>query len=607
MTKHYFRGCRASMNAIRTSRQSASRRVFFGLSPWLLIGVTLILGMAIAFLSVKNTQREKGYRIQNMMDQAEALIWSLEAGTRTWMDMRPGNERLLQMLVCETARRPGIIFIAVTDDAGRIMAHSDPDHDPDTTAKELPPLNDAGAVPAWRLREKNGVNIFEVYRMFAPVAEDSHGASHGRRNGCRARAGGHKSHGVQQTSPGMVVIGLDQKPFEEALNRDVKNNLLSSILVAALALAGFVSLFWAHSARRSRRMLRDSQAMSAEVVGNLPLGLLTSDPKGNILTVNDTALALLNARESDPARVSFRDLSGIDWEGVIMELDKKGKILEREILLITPENKMTTVSLSAAVMHDEDGEFLGNLFILRDITDIKQLQAEAQRNDRLSALGNLAAGVAHEIRNPLSTVKGVATYLAKRMQPGGREHEAASTMIKEVDRLDRVVSELLEFARPGTLVTSETNLPDVVNRALRLADADLQAKDITVRIDAAPGFPLVFVNAERLAQALLNLILNSVQAMTPGGALTITLCPHPESNRFSVSVSDTGPGIPASAQALLFTPYFTTKSSGTGLGLAIVHQIIEGHGGNISVKSAPGAGAEFIISLPLKKPEPERV
>ena len=600
------------MNVEHTTRAGAPGRALFGLSPWLLIGLAVILGLAITVLSVKNTQREKGYRTQNMMNQAEALIWALEAGTRTWMGMRSGDGQLLQTLVRETAKQPGIVFIAVADDNGRMVAHSDPARSDSLVSGELPPLKDVSATSAWRLLERDGKSVFEVYRTFAPSRGDAHG-SHWQRDWCGPRGGGHRGHGRQpavefvQPSTGIVVIGLDQGPFEEALAEDFKNNLLSAVLVAALALAGFISLFWAHNARRSRRLLRDSQAMSSEVVGNLPLGLVTTDPAGTILSINDTALTLLHAGKGGSPRASLCELPGIDWEGVVAELGEQGKILDREMSLAAPGGKTAVISLSAAAMRNDDGVLLGNLFILRDITEMKQMQAEAQRNDRLAALGTLAAGVAHEIRNPLSTIKGVATYIAKRVQPGGREHEAANTMITEVDRLDRVVSELLEFARPGSVATSEAGLPEVVNRALRLADADVRAKNITVHIEGAPGFPPVFINPERFTQALLNLILNAVQAMAPGGELTIAMRLHPESNTFSVAVRDTGPGIPENARASLFTPYFTTKPSGTGLGLAIVHQIVEGHGGTIRVDSVPGSGAEFTISLPLKKTASERI
>ncbi len=620
------------------------RNLSLGLSPWLILGMAAILGLAIVALSVKNAQRERGHMTQNMTDRAEALIWALEAGTRTWMGMRTGNARLLQSLVEETAKQPGIVFMAVADNDGVILAHSDPSRIGETLEK--PPSEKATGTPVWRIREWNGKKVFEVFRSFVPLRAGHHFSGRGR-DWSDWRPKGRKPHrdhadmapqdhmgsqdhmdmdmdprdrmgmghrgrmgmaprDVDEAPPALpdtVFVGLDRQPFEDALAQDFKNSVFSAGLVAAMGLAGVISLFWAHNYRRSRRMLRDSQAMAGAVVTNMPLGLLTGDPAGKVAVVNDTALELLGMRRKDALGAPLTQLPGLDWRGMINELAGKEKILERDATLRAPGARPASVSLSAAAMRNDDGVFLGNLFILRDTTEIKRLQAEARRNERLAGLGKLASGVAHEIRNPLSTIKGVATYLAKRTQPGGREEEAANTMVAEVDRLNRVVSELLDFARPAAITLVEINPRGVVDRALRLAEADIKAKQIVVSIDEDPGFPMVRISPERLTQALLNLFLNAVQAMEPGGQLRVAIRRQPEAGTFSLTVGDSGKGIAEAEQALIFTPYFTTKPSGTGLGLAIVHQIVEAHGGSIRVDSAPGAGAEFTVTLPLQGKE----
>jgi two-component system sensor histidine kinase HydH len=388
-----------------------------------------------------------------------------------------------------------------------------------------------------------------------------------------------------------------------------------------------------HNSRRLRRILRDQQAMAAEVVANLPLGLVISDPAGRIAMINDTALGMFGKKRHEvssavapdgtvapnpanpqqesagqgrtpgstakAARPSpLGDLPGLEWAALADKLSGGARILEQETTLSVAGAKPLVVSLGGAAMRNEDGVLLGNVFVLRDITEMKRLQADAQRNDRLAALGHLAAGVAHEIRNPLSTIKGVALYIARRMPLGGREEEAAQRMIDEVERLDRVVSELLDFARPGSFETVQADLAEIIGRALRLAEADIKAKGIAVVQEVEPGFPPVKISPERLTQALLNLFLNAVQAMDHGGTLRVSARTLPN-DMFSITVADTGPGIPPEIQASIFTPYFTTKPSGTGLGLAIVYQIAEGHGGRVSVGNAAGQGAEFTLTLPL--------
>jgi two-component system sensor histidine kinase HydH len=404
----------------------------------------------------------------------------------------------------------------------------------------------------------------------------------------------------QAEATSYVFLGLDRRPFAEALAVDRWNNLLAASIVAAFGLAGFVSLFWAHSYKRFRRKLKDSQALAGEVVTSLPLGLITSDPDGKINMVNALALDMLHVKKEAVSGTFVRDIPGLDWDAVTAAVAGKGKAHEREMELTPPDAKKTLVSVSASEIRDEDGLFLGHLFILRDVAEVKRLQAEVQRNERLTALGNLAAGVAHEIRNPLSSIKGLATFLANRTHAAGAEEEAAKTMVLEVNRLNRVVSELLEFARPGMVKLGMADINEVITRALRLADTDIHSKDIRVNFVPDTSFPPVFINTERMTQALLNLILNAVQAMERGGELRVSV-ENRFDDEFAIVISDTGKGMDKNTLSSIFTPYFTTKPSGTGLGLAIVHQIIEGHGGRITVSSALGAGSVFSITLPLRK------
>ncbi|MDR2489573.1 MAG: histidine kinase [Desulfovibrio sp.] len=579
---------------------SPAFRKFFGQAPWLLLAVTAILGVTITVLSVKNTQREKKHMTQNMINRAEALIWALEAGTRTWMGMRSTDPGLLQSLVEETAQQPGIIFIAVTDGEGRILAHNDPAQVGGGFTGEPPPTQEVNET-TWRLRESAGKNVFEVFRYFVPQTSMRKG-HHRDFFDCFGRHGGPPAwknrEQAASPAPAIVFVGLDRQPFEEALDENFRTNILTAVLIAFIGLAGFVSLFWAHNYRQSRRMLRNSLAMSSEVVKNLPLGLLTSEPGGKVSIINPTALAMFNLSEEVAADIPLQRLPGLDWEGITMELTQKEKLLEREMTLNVAGSPF--ISLTAAIMKNEDGTFLGNLFILRDITEMRRLHAEMQRNDRLAALGRLASGVAHEIRNPLSTIKGVAMYMAKRMPPGGREEEAANRMIDEVGRLDRVVSELLEFARPRTVTISEKNMRDVIAHALQLVEADIRAKQITVSVSHKHEPPVAFIDPERFTQVLLNLFLNAIQAMNSGGELRVTTQFLPENGSLRLTVSDTGPGIPEERRSAVFTPYFTTKAKGTGLGLAIVSQIVENHGGTITVDNLPDSGAEFTIILPQK-------
>jgi two-component system sensor histidine kinase HydH len=560
----------------------------FGFSPWLLTGLALVLGLVILALAVKNTEKEKQFIIQSLLERGNALIWALEAGARTWMGR--GENRLLQVLVEETVKQPGVIHLAVTDRNGNLLAYGSSDPENGAVSREALPQPAAADYVQWRSREGN--SIFEVYRLFEPMVIPGRHRNRGGEHHDRRFMGW--TGGEQNIFAGAIVlVGLDQAPFEQALADDFRNNALSAVIMGAMGLAGFLCLFWAHNYQRSRRLLKDSRALASEVVTSLPLGLITSDPAGKVVMVNGQALTMLALPAA--ADMTLAALGGLDWNQVIGALKRQEKVLEREALLQAHNGRQTPVSLSASRIYNEDNIFLGHLFILRDIGEVKRLQDELRRSERLSALGSLAAGVAHEIRNPLGSIKGLATYIAGKKAEG--VSEAAKTMINEVNRLNGVVAELLEFARPGRVALSAMDVNQVAERALRLAEADIKTKQIEAVFIPAKTLPPVMLNQEKLTQALLNLFLNAVQAMEPGGKLEVTI--EAAENSCNIIISDNGCGMSAEVQSAVFTPYFTTKPAGTGLGLAIVHQIIEAHQGAISLKSAPGEGSTFTVNLPV--------
>jgi len=229
------------------------------------------------------------------------------------------------------------------------------------------------------------------------------------------------------------------------------------------------------------------------------------------------------------------------------------------------------------------------------------LRREVERSQRLASVGRLAAGVAHEIRNPLSSIKGFATYFKQRYQNVPEDQQTAGIMIQEVDRLNRVVSQLLEFARPVTVSPKPTSFKTLLEDSLKLIERQAKDKHITVNIRNSTPIDEVKIDPDRINQVLLNLYLNAIDAMEPGGQLKIDVTGSGENNGLKIRVSDTGHGISHEDLSRIFDPYFTTKTSGTGLGLAIAHNIIEAMGGAVEVDSKPGKGTTFTLIVPIKE------
>ncbi len=241
-------------------------------------------------------------------------------------------------------------------------------------------------------------------------------------------------------------------------------------------------------------------------------------------------------------------------------------------------------------------------------TSISELQSEIERSRRLAAVGKLAAGVAHEIRNPLSSIKGFATYFRERYSNVKDDMEVADIMIQEVERLNRAVTQLLEFAKPLPVIAKEVNIKELITHSIKLIEYDKTQKNITVLVDYKFDRESIMTDPDRLNQILLNLYLNAVQAMGENGKLTIRVsATHTDrvsgdntKDNIVIEVTDTGRGIDEKDMEHIFDPYFTTRPEGTGLGLAMVHRAVEALAGDISVESEHGRGTSFFIVLPCR-------
>lgn len=232
------------------------------------------------------------------------------------------------------------------------------------------------------------------------------------------------------------------------------------------------------------------------------------------------------------------------------------------------------------------------------VDEVKRLEKEIRRQEKSAVVGDLAAGVAHELRNPLSSIKGYATYFGTRFPEGSDDRESAQIMVQEVERLNRVITDLIGVSRPTDIHPVSTNLGHLADSTLRLLAQDARQRGVTVRREGASA--MAWIDPDRFRQALLNVCLNAVEAMRAGDELVLRIS---EDNGFvRLDVQDNGPGIPPEILGRVFDPYFTTKSQGTGLGLAVVMKIVEAHDGTVQVTSSPGQGTTIHFSLPGRKP-----
>lgn len=231
---------------------------------------------------------------------------------------------------------------------------------------------------------------------------------------------------------------------------------------------------------------------------------------------------------------------------------------------------------------------------------LQEAEATVRRTERLAALGQLSAGLAHEIRNPLSTIKGSAEMLLKNVDANGAvAHELAGFISTEVDRTNALVTRFLDFARPLALHLEKTEIADVIDEAVAEVEKHTPPLDVSIYKNYSPDIPPVFLDRQLIERVVYNLLLNAAQASPAQGSVTVIT--RQAGDTVEVGVVDRGSGIAAKDRESIFNPFFTTKSSGVGLGLAIVAKIVDEHGGQIAVESEPGSGSVFRVFLPMKE------
>jgi two-component system sensor histidine kinase HydH len=329
----------------------------------------------------------------------------------------------------------------------------------------------------------------------------------------------------------------------------------------------------------------------------MPIGLIATNAENKIVSFNQTAESILQTSASHVLlKKPQESLPRAIWE-IIERLKTERHLIQQEIDCPMKEGKRIPLEVIGSSLEGEEKPHLGDILLFRDLSEIQHLKKEIERSARLASIGKLAAGVAHEIRNPLSSIKGFATYFKERYRKVPEDQKTAEIMIQEVDRLNRVISQLLEFARPLEIHKKPTSLGVLIQDSLKLIEGDINRKELKVEVHIASEIPEVKIDPDKFKQVFLNLYLNAIDAMKKGGTLSVEARQEADTRGVQITISDTGKGIEEEDLPHIFDPYFTTKSSGTGLGLAIVHKIIESHGGKIRVSSRTGIGTDVIIWL----------
>jgi signal transduction histidine kinase len=249
----------------------------------------------------------------------------------------------------------------------------------------------------------------------------------------------------------------------------------------------------------------------------------------------------------------------------------------------------------------ENGKMAAVVEIWRDITKDINLQRLMMHQEKLASIGRLAAGVAHEINNPMTTILTSAMLIQEDMNPEDPNYEELQTIADETKRCSRIVKSLLDFARHSKPSITENSINDIVREGITLTKKQAKFNDVSIEENLTEDLPPVYVDKDQIEQVVINLSQNAIEATPPGGKITFTTRLGAKKGTIEIVVSDTGKGIPKEDQRKIFEPFYTTKESGTGLGMAITVGHVHQHGGIINVESSPGNGSTFVVRLPIKK------
>jgi len=578
------------------------KKGWFGVPAWIILGSVIILLPIFVFWALEHINKYKEDTTFLLLEKGAALIRSFEAGTRTgmmgMMGMHRGGFRL-QRLLMETAQQPDIAYLIVTNINGKILAHNDPSKIGGIHGRELDlkQILHSKKVEWRQISNINGAGTFEVFRRFLPAQELF-----------RKRLEKMMSDlfhiplinpGVSQADMGYIIfVGLDMGPIETARKEDTRHTIMMAFILLLIGFAGIFFLFLAHAYRSARTTLTRVKAFSDNVVENLPIGLLAMDADGKVVSFNQTAELVLKLTSREVLGKKAGEILPQEIAALTAQLKAEKKVIEKEIDCPLKDEKSIPMDVSVSLLEGDNGIFLGHIILFRDLTEIQELKREIERSQRLASLGKLAAGIAHEIRNPLSSIKGFATFFNERFKDMPEYQSTAKIMIQEVDRLNRVITQLLEFTRPLEVIKKPVSIRPLIQHSLKIIEGQAQSKNISINTKFSPEINEIHIDQDRFNQVLLNLYLNAVEAMEEGGVLSVALSREENSQKVKLTVSDTGAGIKKEDLVHIFDPYFTTKQSGTGLGLAIVHKIIESHNGEVKVESRHGKGTTVTLILP---------
>lgn len=588
----------------------------FYASPLIFLAASGLLVLIIGVFAVNNYQREKRLNELILKQEATVILNLVAAGSRS--TLRRGLMRgeldednwldFFSQAIEDSAEHPGLRELFLVDNNGAIRAHSDAQQIgtrvDEQTLLLLQQQKETRQRTISTIVNQPGIEepVFMMAMTFLPAA-----AMDGPPPPNRGRMGrmGQQPPGLTQhlesmrtvaAAPLTLVVKLSLEGYQQAIKKQILQVAVLSLVLLLVGGGGLLSLVLIQNYKGSQKRLKSIHSFTDTLVASLPLGLIATTEQGVIRTCNPSAAQMLNLSGDG---CLGRQLSEVLDPKILedLKLHHQKDIHRWEMVTSIESGVERNLLFTRVKIENEDKRPGGVMLLVQDLSHIRQLEDQLQRAEQEAVVGRMAAGVAHELRNPLSSVKGLTLLLKSRFKDDLSTQETADLMVEQVERLDRSISELLDYARPGLTSKSMVRVDELLAKAVMLVRTDTETQGIKVEEHFSCGAATTEGDQDKLTQVFLNLFLNGIQAMEEGGRLIVsTRCSHEE---ILIEVSDTGCGISPDLVDKVFEPYFTTKQDGTGLGLAMSAKIVQDHNGTMSLESSEEGGTTVTVKLPV--------
>ncbi len=392
---------------------------------------------------------------------------------------------------------------------------------------------------------------------------------------------------------GVIAFGSEKKV---TWDEDLISTLRKISKIIAMNMCNAISF---NELEYYSRKIENLNKFVNSVIKGFPSGIITIDKWGNITLINKKAQEVFGFTENDAKRITIKELfqrKNATINPFLTTLSENKPLTRIETTLVASNGKKVPIGFSTSLLRDESGDVIGAIGIMKELTKIKEEEEGLRREDRLVALGEMAAGMAHEIRNPLAGIRTGVEYLGRFLDED--KAEAVTMIIREIKRLNRIVTDMTSYANRPPIKLDKTAITEIIDISLGFLKNEIEERNIEIIKGYDKNIPSVFLDSDQIREVFDNILMNAMQATEKNGKIIVTTGTDESGKNVEVRITDNGCGISEADRERIFNPFFTTKKGGTGLGLSICYRIVSEHNGYMVISSKKGKGTTVKVVLP---------